>query len=204
MGMRGFAVGSWRAAWMCGVLLLSACASLRPAAPPPALPASSWLQRIDALRATRDWEFAGRAAVAVDTQGWQANLNWRQRDQSSELHLSGPLGVGAMVLRLDGDALSLDGGPAGPQTLAAVQQRLGFDAPLAQLRYWLLGIPDPSSPYVVTVNSADRAHHLEQSGWSVDYDRYMPNRGDTLPAHLVLRRDRVRVRIIIDQWSLSP
>jgi outer membrane lipoprotein LolB len=216
--MRALHAGYWRTSWLLGVLLLSACASLRPAAPvgggglgpggwwprgarAPTV-ALAWEQRVAGLRQTQDWDLGARAAVAINTQGWQAALNWRQRGQSSELHLSGPLGVGAVVLRLNGAGLSVDGGAPGPATLAPLRERLGFDVPLAQLRYWLLGIPDPASAYVVARNSADRAQHLEQAGWAIDYDRYAPNHGDFLPAHLVLTRADVRVRIVIDQWNL--
>ena len=41
----------------------------------------------------------GRAAAAWGRQGWQASLDWRQRGEVSELHLAGPLGMGAIAAR---------------------------------------------------------------------------------------------------------
>ena len=142
----------------------------------------------------------GRAAVAFRDQGWQAGLNWRQRDGSSEVHLSGPFGAGALVLKRSADGLSLNGAPPSDAVTAQLQERLGFELPLDHLRFWLLGVPDPSAAFELTRNDQDRALHLTQADWSIDYDRYMPVAGDLLPAHLVLTREGVRVRIAVDHW----
>jgi outer membrane biogenesis lipoprotein LolB len=54
----------------------------------------------------------------------------------------------------------------------------------------------------LTRNEQDRAQHLSQSGWSVDYDRYMAAGSDVLPAHIVLTRGDVRVRLVVDHWDM--
>ena len=69
------------------------------------------------------------------------------------------------------------------------------------MRFWLLGVPDPGTAFELKRNAQDRAEQLSQAGWSIDYDRYMPIDGDLLPAHLVLSREDVRVRIVIDHWD---
>ena len=97
--------------------------------------------------------------------------------------------------------LSLNGAPPSDAVLSQLQDRLGFELPLDNLRFWLLGIPDPDTPFDVTRNDQDRAEQVSQDGWSVAYDRYMPVSGDLLPAHLTLSRDDVRVRIVIDHWD---
>ena len=61
--------------------------------------AMPWDQRSAELQHAETWQLAGRAAVAVGTQGWQASLDWQQRGEAAELHLAGPLGVGALVLK---------------------------------------------------------------------------------------------------------
>jgi outer membrane lipoprotein LolB len=147
------------------------------------------------------WRLAGRAAVAVGTQGWQATLNWRQSGGLAEIHLSGPFGVGSMVLKRGPDGLSLNGAPPSDAVLAQLQERLGFELPVDHLRFWLLGVPDPSAPVELKRNDQGRASQLTQDDWTIDYDRYMPVDGDVLPAHLVLSRAGVRVRIVVDRWE---
>ena len=150
------------------------------------------------------WQLDGRAAVAVGTQGWQATLIWRQRQNLAEVHLSGPLGIGALVLKRTPDGISLNGGPPSEAGLAQLQERLGFDLPIDRLRYWLLGVPDPSAAYALEHNAQDRALRLTQADWTIDYDRYMSAGGDSLPAHLVLNHEGVRVRIAVERWEFPP
>ena len=66
------------------------------------------------------------------------------------------------------------------------------------------GCPIQAAAFELTRNDQDRALHLTQSDWSIDYDRYMPAGGDILPAHMVLSRDDIRVRIVVDHWVLPP
>jgi outer membrane lipoprotein LolB len=179
-------------------LLLAACATTR--RPPPA-PAEGWEQRSSDLQQQRSWQLDGRAAVAIAAQGWQATLNWRQHGDSEEVHLSGPFGVGALVLERTPDGLSLNGAPPSDTVTNQLQEKLGFELPLEHLRFWLLGVPDPSAGFEVKRNEQDRASQLRQAEWSIDYDRYMPVAGDLLPAHLVLSREGVRVRIAVDHWE---
>jgi outer membrane lipoprotein LolB len=180
-------------------VLLTACMSTRPALKP--LP---WEQRLLALQQAGAWQLDGRAAVAAGSQGWQASLNWHQLGMASEVHLAGPLGVGALVLKQTPEGLSLNGAPPSDAVIGQLQERLGFALPLDHLRFWLLGVPDPDSDTAFDLrrNDRDRAQQLTQDGWSIDYDRYLPVNGDWLPAHLVLSREGVRVRIAVDHWTL--
>ncbi len=196
-------VSKLRHALCCAVLmLLAACATTRQPPNASATPGMLWEDRVIVLQALDHWSFSGRAAVAVGTQGWQASLDWRQHGADTEAHLAGPLGVGATLLKLTPDGLSVDGGQSGAEALAQLQDRLGFDLPIASLRYWVLGVPAPGEPSDLVRNPADRAQELRQAGWTIAYDRYVPVAGDVLPTRLVLTRDLVRVRIVVDHWDM--
>jgi outer membrane lipoprotein LolB len=184
------------------LLLLSACATTRHAPSPVVTPATDWDERVTVLQSLDRWSFSGRAAVALGTQGWQASLDWHQRAAVSEAHLAGPLGLSATQLKLTPEGLSVNGGQSGPDALAQLQERLGFDLPLANLRYWVLGVPAPGEPSELVQNSEGRAQELRQAGWTIAYDRYLAVGGDVLPTRLLLTRDLVRVRIVIDHWDL--
>jgi outer membrane lipoprotein LolB len=164
-------------------------------------PETKWAQRLGELQNAAAWQLDGRAAVALGTQGWQATLNWREADNIAEVHLAGPFGIGALVLKQTPEGLSLNGAPPSDVVMSQTQEKLGFDPPIDNLHYWLLGVPNPGSTYDVSRNERDRAKTLSQDGWSIAYDRYVPVAGDVLPARLVLSRDAVRVRIIVDHWD---
>lgn len=192
-----------RFAVLVSVVVVCGCVGTRPQSPVPT-PTVAWPERVQTLQQAAEWRVQARAAAAVGTQGWQASLTWTQHGSDSELHLSGPLGMGASVLRLTSAGLSLNDAPPSPDAVARLQDQLGFDLPMQALRYWLLGVPDPGSASEVTRNRSDRAQTLSQEGWTIDYDRYQAVRGDLLPAHLVLHRDAVRVRVAVDRWDLTP
>jgi outer membrane lipoprotein LolB len=182
---------------ICSAVLAACATTHRTSAPVGA----GWEQRAGDLQRLDAWQLDGRAAVAMGAQGWQATLNWRQSGDSSEVHLAGPFGVGAMVLKRTPQGVSLNGAPPSDAVVSQLQERLGFELPLDRLRFWLLGVPDPSAAYELKRNDQDRALELIQAEWTIDYDRYMTSDADLLPAHMTLTREGVRVRIAVDHWG---
>ncbi len=186
-------------------LLLAGCAlNPRIPAPPANVAAVAWAEREAALQSLDHWSLDGRVAAAFDTQGWQASITWRQAAGLSELHLSGPLGVGAHQVRLSPEGVSIDGGPVRDDLLDPAQTRLGFEVPLRSLRYWLLGVPDPSTAATVLRDAGDRAAQIQQLDWTIALDRYRSVDGDRLPGQIVITRTGTRVRIIVDHWNVAP
>ncbi|MEO7207940.1 MAG: lipoprotein insertase outer membrane protein LolB [Steroidobacteraceae bacterium] len=186
-----------RALTLIGCFVLAGCATTRTLPPP----STQWEQRAGELQRADAWQLDGRAAVALGTQGWQATLTWGQTDTGAEVHLAGPFGIGALALKQTPQGLSLNGAPPSDAVVSLVQEKLGFDLPIENLHYWLLGVPNPGSTFDLSRNDQDRAKVLSQAGWNIAYDRYMPVAGDLLPARLVLTAGDVRVRIIIDHWN---
>jgi outer membrane lipoprotein LolB len=197
--MRSSLAAALGAAALCG---LAGCHTLPvsgPAAPP-------WDERRPQLQARAHFELGGRVAVASGEQGFNANLHWIQNDARAQLTLQGPLGIGGMrisasgqdfvIVNPDGESLDRDA------ARAELSERLGFEPPLASLRYWVQGVPDPATPAQETLDSArQRLSALEQDGWRISYAAYTPVRGEWLPSKLSMQRDRVRVRVLVDEWQ---
>jgi outer membrane lipoprotein LolB len=162
----------------------------------------AWELRLPALQQASQWAIDGRAAASIGKQGWLASLAWRQQGSSSELHLTGPLGIGASIVKLSPEGLSIDGA-TNDNAAAILHDRLGVDLPFGSLRFWLLGVPDPAEASTILRNAQDRVQQLTQSGWTVVIDRYMPVQGDWLPGQLTVQREDVRLRIVIDAWDFA-
>ena len=183
--------------------LLAGCRTLPPAAVSPAAP---WETRRPQLQAIRHFELQGRVAVAASGEGFNASLRWVQDGAHAQLTLGGPLGVGGAQVSASGDDLTLTtargehiDSDAAHAELAA---RLGFDPPLAALRYWVLGVPDPAQPANESLDaSQQRLSALSQDGWRIDYQSYVDASGGPLPSKLTLQRDAVRVRLLVDDWK---
>ncbi len=190
---------AWGAA--AALALLAACRTA-----PPVLPASlTWQVHRLALQARTHFSLNGRVAVAAGGQGFNASLRWAQSPSGSQVALEGPLGAGAVHITAQGNDLDIaTASGARLQNDAAraeLSARLGFDPPLASLRYWVLGVPDPSAPAAETLDEAhQRLSSLEQQGWRIEYGTYMAVGGEWLPARLTLERADVRVRLIVDDW----
>jgi outer membrane lipoprotein LolB len=186
--------------------VLTALAACR-TAPAPLPQGIGWEVRRPQLQARTHFELKGRVAVAAGTDGFNADLRWIQDGSRSQLSLEGPLGVGGAQITADGNELALVTSRgehiSSDAAHAALVQRLGFDPPLASLRYWILGVPDPGQPVTEELDvSQQRLTALTQSGWHVGYASYVSSGGETLPARLTLQRADVRVRVLVDDWQL--
>jgi outer membrane lipoprotein LolB len=185
---------------------LAALAGCRTA--PPTLPQEmSWQARQPQLQARAHFELRGRVAVAAGDEGFNANLRWVQDGTRSQVTLEGPLGASATQITASGSELSLVTARGeridSEAAHAALAQRLGFDPPLASLRYWVLGVPDPAQPATEELDAGrQRLSALEQAGWRIDYSGYTTANGEPLPARLTLQHDAVRVRLLVDDWQL--
>jgi outer membrane lipoprotein LolB len=183
-------------------LALAACQTV----PVPTGPAVAWTVRRPALQRLDRFGLNGRVAVAVGKQGFNAGLRWSQAGRVTHLSLTGPLGAGGVEVTADGGNLSVitSGGKHldSDQARAELEDKLGFEPPLASLRYWVLGVPDPAGSASVQLDSQQRLANLTQDGWRIDYGSYMPVGAEWLPRLMTLQREGVRVRMVVDGWRL--
>jgi outer membrane lipoprotein LolB len=189
------------------VIALGVLAACRTTPVPLQFPAAApWELRKGQLQARAHFELRGRVAVSTGHDGFNANLRWAQDGAHSQLTLEGPLGVGAVQVSTSGEDLTvvaangthLDSAAAHAELAA----RLGFDPPLASLRYWIQGVPDPSQNATEELDAAQqRLRSLAQGGWRIDYPEYRAVGVEWLPGRLTLQREAVRVKMVVDDWQ---
>ena len=164
------------------------------------------------LLALEDWELRGRVAVKDSEDGGQAKINWRQTGERSRIRFSGPFGAGAYELLWEPGLVSVTGGSGG-QSLeyrgaeAAenfLREQLGWSFPAGSTRYWVMGLPDPSSASSMTFDAAGLPAVITQSGWQISFDRFANYEGYDLPARLEMQNGDARVRMVISSWRLEP
>ena len=151
-------------------VLLAGCRTAPVPAPVPGPGADApWPEQRAALEKLDTWSLTGRVAVAANGEGFSGTLRYQQQPSRSDLALDGPLGMGGMRVALEGDDLQistsrgekLDGGAA----RAELEQRLGFALPIAELRWWLLGIPAPGEASVDADAASGEIRGFLQDGW---------------------------------------
>jgi outer membrane lipoprotein LolB len=193
-----------------GLVLLAGCRT----APPVARPAVSgpgadapWAEQRAALETFANYNLAGRVAVAANGQGFSASLRYAQQPHRSDLALDGPLGIGGLRVEIEGEALriytsrgeQLDGVAA----RAELERRVGFALPLAELRWWLLGVPAPGSHAVEAAPDTEGGalSAFEQDGWQVRIDSRAPALGFALPKRLTAERAGARLKLLVETWQ---
>lgn len=185
------------------MLVVAGCATA-PRTPSPV----DWTTRRAELLSLDAWRMTGRVAVSVDGEGASAGIDWRQAGETTDLAVSGPLGVGALRAVLDDTGLRLQDGRgaqlSGEGAERLLRERLGTSVPLRSLRYWLLGTPAPGTPFEAAPGPGGRPDSFRQEGWQVQITRFGPAPGGELPTRLTLERDGARLRLAVNRWELPP
>lgn len=183
------------------VLLIAGCATPRSALLPEI---DSWDARTTVLGSLDDWQFSGRIAVKTDSDGFNGKLRWVQNDAEFSATVSGPLSIGKV--RIEGDDRSVimtdkDGVKTELEDAELeLRYRYGWTIPIESLRYWALGIPDPSAPAETELNEDGQLASLTQRDWSVSISRYANGGGQLMPKLLTAENSDTRVRLVIDDW----
>ena len=155
----------------------------------------------ESLYNLEQWSFEGRLGLTGIKDSWQANINWQHRSSNEEIRLSGPLGQGATIIKLTGKLVTIDRGNDKIQTSlepeAFISQQLGMFVPVRSLRYWVIGVPEPGSPYV------EAGLGFRQAGWLIEYKQMQRVNAQNMPRRITVTNEKVKLKIMIDQWILN-
>ncbi len=192
-------------------LLLCACEAIPTQAPQILDAEQSWRARQQSLSALSAWGLSGRIAIQTPSEGWNASLTWEQRGESYAIELSSPLGQG--TLQLNGNPFQVTlrtaaGEDTAQDPEALLQRQLGLRLPISSLRYWVLGLPDPSLPLELKeLDGLGRLARIRQSGWDIEFRRYATAASVDLPDKLFLSNSsaepHLEVRLAMERWELN-
>lgn len=188
------------------ILMLAGCAPLwqsKQAQDPEQL----WQQRLSQQAKLDAWAFKGRTAIIQGREGWNAGIQWQEQDQQFHIKLSGPFSQGGV--ELDGNpetvTMTLDDGEtlsaATPEQLLA--EAMGWLLPVSALRDWVRGVPYAQLPVDnKQLDAKGRLTKLEQAGWQIEFLRYMPFQGSSMPEKVFMKHPEMSVRLIVSDWSI--
>jgi outer membrane lipoprotein LolB len=189
-----------RAWWAAASLsfLLTACAGV---------PRGGQISSVDPTAVT-SFELSGRINVRVEKDAYPGRVRWQHTAHSDELWFYTPLGSAVAHLRQDETGALLvnsDGQEYRAATLRKLtNQVLGWDLPLEALPFWVRGVewPEAAKP---TEEFDDRGQlkKMNQAGWEVVYLDWAPAGVKGLPSKLDLQGERLRMRLLVEQWKVS-
>ncbi len=178
-------------------------------APTPRKPADDpqqrWQARQQQLGAVDRWRAEGRLSIDRGGEGGQAYFDWQQRGERLRLRLTGPWGQGGGVIEAGPSGAQLDLGDGeryrGPDARRLLASVYGWDIPVAELRYWLVGLArDGARP---DLDRFGRLARLDWQGWRIEYEAYQQVGGLELPSRVRARQgEAVEIRIAIHDWAL--
>jgi outer membrane lipoprotein LolB len=188
------------------VLSLAMLAGCRTAPPKTVLGPGAdapWPAQRAALEQLDRYGLNGRVAVAANGQGFSASLRYAQLARGSQFSLDGPLGIGGLRVELEGDDLEIATSRGqtlnGPEARAELERRLGFELPLGEMRWWLLGIPAPGESAVNALATGE-IRDFTQNGWRVSITSRVASLGFSLPQRLTAERDGARLKLLVERW----
>ena len=140
-------------------------------------------------------------ALTGQNDSWSANISWGHSPEEEKIKLSGPLGQGTVVILLTGNVVTIDRGgddvQSSTQPEEFINQQLGMFVPVQSLRYWVVGLPEPSGSFKETATG------FNQSGWLIEYKQMQPVDNGTMPRKMMVTNEQVKLKLIIDQWVLN-
>ena len=191
------------------ILLMSACAPLQQQTEPSTLsPPPSWPAHRMARMAIDSWQIKGKLAYRNDTDSGSAWFDWSQQGDKFTIYLSGPFGVGTVIIR--GNAQTITLSQPGKADISShssselTQQLFGWQLPVEQIRYWVRGIPASSSNDVDVIkrfNAEGLLDYLQEDNWQISISRYQTGLLGPLPVKIKGRSDKLTFTLLLKEWS---
>ena len=164
-----------------------------------------WSEHKQQLTQLDGWQINGKVGIRAPKDSGSATLFWLQRQDYYDIRLSGPLGRGAARLTGRPGKVSLEVANQGryeaPSPDALLEEQLGWKLPVANLAWWVRGLPAPDSKSRLTLDGDSRLANLEQDGWQVEYTTYTEQNGYWLPERIKLHGTDLDVTLVIKAWQ---
>lgn len=135
------------------------------------------------------WRYSAKVGLTAPQLKEQANLLWEFADQTNNIRLFGPLGVGAIKLQFDdhGVVLSDNKGRSyqGGNAEELLTRIAGWPIPIDALSSWIFVSPQKGSVFRYVLDENQRVKLLEQLGWRIEYSDYREYAGSFMPRKVV-------------------
>lgn len=146
----------------------------------------------------------GRIAVKFDSQHSSGGIRWQHNADSDDITMLAPLGITIAHVRRDahGALLETSGKHYFAQDSSELMQRaLGWHFPLQGMPYWVQAQPMPGSPASIEREANGQISLLRQDGWEIHYTAYAAATADSLPRRMIMQREDLEIRLLIDEWK---
>lgn len=164
------------------------------------------------LQAVEHWQLNGKLGIRTADDNGSATVKWVQQNADYQINLSGPLGQKRMIITGTPGNVRLEqsGEPAqeAKTAEALIKKSVGWTLPVAQLAYWVRGVPAPKMRIThLEQNANGLLDRLHQGDWIITYSNYRDQtyQGLTLPlpGKITAEYRDVRLILAVREWQLG-
>lgn len=181
------------------LLLLAGCATTQPQRDQ-----VNWQQERTRLEQLTHWQLSGKMAIITAQQKGSARVNWQQDGDDYRLNLTSLIGTHILELsRRKGEITLIDneGNPHQSQDAEAlVYQLTGWNIPVAGLPAWIKGLPGEAE---FELNPDRSLASVRDGQWQIVYGDYRDQDGYRLPHLLTMTGQGSRLKLQINQWTIT-
>lgn len=172
------------------VLVLSGCMHKAPT------PKLSQATRVQYIQKMNCWHIKGRIAITRNDENLTASFTWAQNKDNYKVHFYSPFSNQTLTITGNKQNFKVTATDQEAANALALEQQL----PFVQLRAWLLGLP-AAGDYNASYDAYNQLETLQQDGWAIKYQSYMPRNPVSMPAKLTLEQTNMHVKIVIKSWD---
>lgn len=157
------------------------------------------------ISAIQQFSLQGRIGVQTNSKGFSGSLRWQHNNINDDIALYSPLGGQVASIKKNPAQITLE--DTNGKSIAATdaesltQSALGWQLPLTGLADWSLGRPTKNTIQASTWDERGLLSTLSQDGWSIEYQNYSVQNGYLLPNKILLKSDKVNLKLLVDTWS---
>ncbi|MOA21950.1 Outer-membrane lipoprotein LolB precursor [compost metagenome] len=144
-------------------------------------------------------------AIITAQQKGSARLNWQQDGDDYRLNLSSIVGTHILELsRSKGEVTLIDNDGKQHQSQdaeALIYQLTGWNIPVQGLPEWIKGLPGKAE---FELNPDASLASVRDGQWQIVYGDYRDQAGYRLPHLLTMTGQGSRLKLQINQWTLTP
>jgi outer membrane lipoprotein LolB len=187
-------------------VIVTGCSTLpKPEISPNSASLALYQAHMQDIASINQFTIKGRIGVQAEGKGFSGGLTWLHDKMNDDIALYSPLGGQVASIKKTAENVTLEDAKGNSITAAdaetLTQSTLGWQLPLAGLADWSLGRPSSSQITASTWNEQGHLSTLKQDGWDIQYQNYAEQNGHFLPSKIVLRNDKVNLKLLVENWT---
>lgn len=190
------------------VVALAACTTTAPKITPIDNADLAWEKRKSYIYTHPEWVAHLSLIGVTEQEKFKTRIIWQQRHDGYQIKLRDF--IGRTVALIEGSAEKVvvktsKGERYEDQNAETLIYGLfGLRIPVAGMRYWLRGVPQPETEYIDLLLRADGlAENMRQAGWLLSYQNYANQTPVRLPTHAVFEYDDLALTVKVARWELA-